>query len=374
MKKFIPSVANIHGVDLSTYKVIKRNQLACKLMSVGRDEQLPVDILKEYETAIVSAAYYVFESADERLLLSDYLMMWLSRRETDRWVGYISGGDVRGGISWEQFCELPIFIPPIEQQMYVVQTNKSITSRIRLTDNLVHKSAETLQAIYKRWFIEFEFPISSEYASFIGKPELVGTPYKSNGGEMVYCEDLEQEIPKGWRYARLDEMATINAGGDVPEVFSEVVSEECSIPIYSNSTEKEGIFGYTDKAKITKKCITISARGAIIGYTVLRLKPFFPIVRLIIVTPKEGCFLYYLYESIKNLKYDSGASAQGQLTIPEVSAIRLLEPDQSIMKKFQNMALAMGSFTEVIKSQNKVLTDLLTILSAKMSGRRNEIH
>lgn len=86
------------------------------------------------------------------------------------------------------------------------------------------------------------------------------------------------------------------------------------------------------------------------------------------VTPKEECSLHYLYESIKNIKYDSGASAQGQLTIPEVSAIKLLKPDQEVIEKFHNIASKIVLFIEIIKSQNKILIDLLTILHAKMSG------
>jgi type I restriction enzyme S subunit len=91
-KKFISSVANIVGTDMSVYKVIKKKQLACKLMSVGRDEKLPVDLYLDDEPAIISSAYYVFEPKSEEVLLPEYLKMWLFRTETDRYVGYISGG------------------------------------------------------------------------------------------------------------------------------------------------------------------------------------------------------------------------------------------------------------------------------------------
>ena len=52
-KTFIPSVANLNGVDLSVYKILKKDQLACKLMSVGRDEKLPVDLYKDENPSIV---------------------------------------------------------------------------------------------------------------------------------------------------------------------------------------------------------------------------------------------------------------------------------------------------------------------------------
>ena len=58
-KSFIPSVANTVGVDFSNYLIVRKNQFACKLMSVGRDAQLPVDLLKSYDSVLVSSAYHV---------------------------------------------------------------------------------------------------------------------------------------------------------------------------------------------------------------------------------------------------------------------------------------------------------------------------
>jgi len=59
-KKFMPSVANLNGVDLTKYKVIKKGQFGCKLMSVGRDKKVPISRLTNYDEAIISSAYFVF--------------------------------------------------------------------------------------------------------------------------------------------------------------------------------------------------------------------------------------------------------------------------------------------------------------------------
>ena len=84
LKEFIPSVANIVGTDLSNYKVIKKGQFGCKLMSVERDGILPISLLKDEEPAIISSAYYVFEVKDTEILLPDYLMMYFKYPEFDR--------------------------------------------------------------------------------------------------------------------------------------------------------------------------------------------------------------------------------------------------------------------------------------------------
>jgi len=147
-KTFIQSVANLNGVDMSVYKVLRNEQLACKLMSVGRDEKLPVDLYREQEPSIVSSAYYVFEPKDKEELLPEYLMMWLCRPENDRYIGFISGGDVRGGISWETFCSLPIKVPSISKQKEIVKEYNVIQNRITLNQQLIQKLEETSQAIY----------------------------------------------------------------------------------------------------------------------------------------------------------------------------------------------------------------------------------
>ena len=74
-----------------------------------------------------------------------------------------------------------------------------------------------LQAIYKQWFVDFEFPISAKYAAAIGKPELEGKPYKSSGGEMEYNDELDQEIPKGWDVSSLGDLGTIKGGKRLPK-------------------------------------------------------------------------------------------------------------------------------------------------------------
>ena len=363
-KKFISSVANIVGTDMSVYKVIKKNQLACKLMSVGRDEKLPVDLYLSDEPAIISSAYYVFESKNNKVLLPEYLKMWLFRKETDRYVGYISGGDVRGGISWDTFCDMPIIIPSVEKQQEIVREYNTIQNRIALNNQLISKLEETAQAIYKQWFVDFQFPFVTSSG--------VEMPYKSNGGKMVWCEELEKEIPEGWEVDHLGSYTKITAGGDKPKIFSNTKSELCNIPVISNSSSNEGIYGYTNRAIIFDKCITISARGAIIGYTVLRLYPFVPIVRLIVVKPIKEVFLNYLFYTILNFKFDNQtSSAQGQLTVPDISSYRIIKPVDSILLKFQKHSSAIINKIYLMKNQNQKLEELKDLLLAKMTRVEN---
>ncbi|WP_185204787.1 restriction endonuclease subunit S [Chryseobacterium sp. C3] len=202
-KNFIPSVANLNGVDLTKYNLIKKNQFACKLMSVGRDLQLPIDLYKEESLALISSAYYVFEVINENIILPDYLNMWFRRSETDRWVGYISGGDVRGGISWEMFLEMKVNVPPIEEQRQIVAQYQSIANKIKVNEQICEKLEAVAQALYKHWFVDFDFPYSLPSEGGPQDGVAIEKPYKSSGGKMVWNEELGKEIPEGWEVGKL---------------------------------------------------------------------------------------------------------------------------------------------------------------------------
>ena len=97
-KHFMPSVANVIGTDLSTYKLVSKKQFACNLMHVGRDEKIPMAMQTDDNLIIVSPAYFVFEISQTEALLPEYLMMWFSRPEFDRNAWFYTDADVRGGM------------------------------------------------------------------------------------------------------------------------------------------------------------------------------------------------------------------------------------------------------------------------------------
>ena len=358
-KFFMPSVANVVGTDLSVYKIVKKNQFACNRMHVGRDYRLPISMSKTDEEFMVSPAYDVFEIIDTDILYPGYLMMWFSRREFDRNAWFYTDADVRGGLHWKALCDMQLPIPSITKQREIVEEYNVIQNRIALNQQLIQKLEETARAIYKQWFVEFEFPDEN------------GKPYKSNGGEMVFNEELEKEIPKGWENKELGKITIITAGGDRPNLFSVYKTNELKVPIYSNSSANEGLFGYTNEATVLKKCVTISARGAIIGFTVLRTKPFVPIVRLIVVIPKQEYLLNYIFYCINNFKYNDSGSAQGQLTVPEISSFKVITPNSEILKKYQEISTVIINMIDIKKNENIKLEEFKNLLLSKLATIEN---
>jgi hypothetical protein len=152
-KAFIPSVANTIGTDLSNYKVIRKEQFACSLMQVSRDGKMPVAMF-EGECAIMSPAYPMFEVVDKNILLPQYLMMWFSRNEFDREASFYAVGGVRGSLTWQDFCDMTLPIPPIEQQRKIVTEYEAVSRRIRLNEQMITRLEETAQTLYRKMFVD----------------------------------------------------------------------------------------------------------------------------------------------------------------------------------------------------------------------------
>lgn len=210
-KVFIPSIANTIGTDMSRYKIVREKQFAYGPVTSRNSDKVSIALMADPE-CIISTSYTVFEITDEEKLLPEYLMMWFRRPEFDRYARFKSHGSVRELFGWDEMCDVELPIPSIEKQREIVKEYQTIADRIRLNERLNEKLEEAAQAIYKHWFVNFEFPMTAEYARSIGKPELSGQPYKSCGGEMEYSELLEQDIPKGWTGKRLGEVVEVTRG------------------------------------------------------------------------------------------------------------------------------------------------------------------
>jgi len=208
-KKFIPSIANTVGTDMSKYKIVMQNQFAYGPVTSRNGEKISVALLED-DCCIISTSYTVFKINDHNELLPEYLMMWFRRPEFDRYARYMSHGSVRELFGWDEMCEVELPIPDIDKQKEIVEEYLTIVDRIKLNEKLNQNLEETVQTIYKQWFVDFEFSMSKEHATKIGKPELEGKPYKSSGGKMVWSGELDQEIPEGWQCSNLGDLIKIN--------------------------------------------------------------------------------------------------------------------------------------------------------------------
>ena len=152
-KQFIPSIANIVGTDLSNYKIVRTGQFAYGPVTSRNGEKISIALLRDKD-CIISSSYTVFEVVNKNELDSEYLMLWFSRPEFDRYARYMSHGSVREIFDWDELCKVELPVPSIDKQRSIVRAYQNITERIelkrRINDNLV----ATVTAIYRRMFIE----------------------------------------------------------------------------------------------------------------------------------------------------------------------------------------------------------------------------
>lgn len=368
-KKFISSVANIIGTDMSVYKIIKNNQLACKLMSVGRDEKLPVDLYKNEEPSIISSAYYVFESIDEDLLLPEYLKMWLFRSETDRFVGYISGGDVRGGISWDTFCDMPIIIPSLVKQQEIVKEYNIIQNRISLNNQLITKLEETAQTIYKQWFVDFDFPNEN------------GKPYKSSGGKMVWCEELEKEIPEGWEVIPIKDFCKEMKNGATPsrdnldywisKDIPWIKTGEVSNNILLDAEEYISELGHKNSSTklLPINTVLMAMYGATAGqvaFLKFETTTNQACCAMICDTIEKASLLYfYLLTNQKEIANMAIGGAQPNLSKNLIEELPIILPNESLLVNLPLKRIIDNN--EAYTRQNQKLEELKELLLAKMT-------
>lgn len=134
-KRFIPSIANIVGTDLSSYKVVRTGQFAYGPVTSRNGEKVSIAYLDGAD-CIISSSYSVFEVNKPRELCPEYLMLWFSRPEFDRYARYKSHGSVREIFDWDELCMVELPIPDYDEQLRIVAKYKAITERIALKQQI----------------------------------------------------------------------------------------------------------------------------------------------------------------------------------------------------------------------------------------------
>lgn len=182
---------------------------------------------------------------------------------------------------------------------------------------------------------------------------------------MSKVDDLIAKLcPNGVEYKALEEVcSTISAGGDLPEHYEKgqlIPTDRFPYPIYSNGSNKNSLYGFTDTYRIDQDAVTVSARGTI-GYHAVRKKFFTPIVRLITLLPDNRIitaeFLNYALD-ITEIGHSGGSIPQ--LTVPNIKKVCIPVPPLEIQR-------------EIVKVLD-TFTKLEAELEAELEARRRQYH
>ena len=370
-KVLMPSIANTVGTNLGTYKIIKRNQFAYGPVTSRNGDKISVALLEYYDEAIVSQAYTVFEVKDELELHPEYLMMWFRRPEFDRYARFMSHGSAREIFSWDEMCNTLLPIPSPEKQREIVAEYNTVKNRIELNNKLIQKLEETAQTIYKQWFVDFEFPDEN------------GNPYKSSGGNMVWNEELDKEIPEGWEVKTVREFSIDMKSGGTPNRSEPEFWNSNDIPwlktgelrnsVIIDSEEfisEKGLTGSSAKIlPVNSVLIAMYGEGNTkgqVGYLRIPSAINQACCAMICESEVKSSFLYYhLRINRDNIVSIANGGAQPNLSKNIIEEIVIIEPTKEVLAKhpFVEMLNLKEKYTIELKQLGKLSDVLLSKLA-----------
>ena len=355
-KFFMPSVANVIGTDLSKYKLITKGKFACNPMHVGRDERLPVALYDEEKPAIVSPAYFMFEVIDNSILNEDYLMMWFRRPEFDRICWLHTDGSVRGGITWDDICRLELPIPPIENQLEIVNSYKAITERIALKQKINDNLEETAQSLFQEQFAAFynenELPDGYSIATLDSLCSIKGGKRLPADGELL-------DTPTAHPYIRVRDLGS-NRYVCLTNQFQYIDEETHSaISRYIVNTNDivisiVGTIGLIGKihtslnnANLTENCVKLA--------------------NIHTITPD---YLYYTLcykKQIKEIELLTVGAVQSKLPMYNIQSMKILVPPAEVIEDFQHKFDIFNEQIEANTIEIQRLYELQSVLLAKLA-------
>ena len=150
-KCFIESIANTIGTDFRPYKIVKKGQFAYGPVTSRNGDKITIALLTEADVCIISSSYSVFEITDTTKLLPEYLMLWFSRPEFDRYARYKSHGSVREIFDWDEMYRVELPVPDLKEQEKIVNNYNAITKRIQLKQKINENLEKQIRITYKKF-------------------------------------------------------------------------------------------------------------------------------------------------------------------------------------------------------------------------------
>ena len=341
-KKFIPSIANTVGTDFKKYKVVKKGQFTYIPDTSRRGDKIGIALLEDDEEGLVSNVYTVFEIIDEKQLIPEYLMLWFSRPEFDRYARFKSHGSVREVMDWDEMCKVELPVPPYEKQKEIVDGYKAITERIALKQKINDNLEATLSALYKEFFT-----ITSS-----------------------------DELPFGWRVAPFSDIAAITMGqspqGD--DCNNDGVGE----PLLNGPTE----FGFYSPSPVQwttngkKHCVEGDLLFCVRGSTTGRMNwanQSYAIGRgLAAIHHKSDCTLNWFVKAMIDNSLQEILSAATGSTFPNVgkdllNGFQVIIPDDNSLREFGVKGHSIFSMISNNAKEIDVLVGLQRTLLSKLT-------
>lgn len=355
-KKFIPSIANTVGTDFKKYKVVKKGQFTYIPDTSRRGDKIGIALLEDDEEGLVSNVYTVFEIIDEKQLIPEYLMLWFSRPEFDRYARFKSHGSVREVMDWDEMCKVELPVPPYEKQKEIVDGHKAITERIALKQKINDNLEATAQSLFQEQFAAFynenELPDGYSIATLDSLCSIKGGKRLPADGELL-------DTPTAHPYIRVRDLGS-NRYVCLTNQFQYIDEETHSaISRYIVNTNDivisiVGTIGLIGKihtslnnANLTENCVKLA--------------------NIHTVTPD---YLYYTLcykKQIKEIELLTVGAVQSKLPMYNIQSMKILVPPTEVIEDFQHKFDIFNEQIEANTIEIQRLYELQSVLLAKLA-------
>lgn len=340
-KKFISSIANTIGTDMSSYKIVAPMQFAYVPVTSRNGDKITIALYKGEEKALISQAYTAFEITNVDALLPDYLMLWFKRPEFDRYARFKSHGSAREVFDWDEMCSVMLPVPPIEEQKRIVAQYQAVDNRIRNNERLIARLEDTAQAIYHHRFVDNIDPNnlpdgwgSIDIGAFCKQMVSGGTPNRKNG---LYYD--KPEIP----WLKSGEVHN-NVILDTEEYISRIGYDNSATKMVPDNTVVMAMYGATaSEVGFLKKAVCTNQACC----------------NMICDSYNDACYLYYyLRHEQEEIKRLANGGAQENLNKELISSYPILRPNNEDISVFSKLMDYQVTISKEI-SLDKSIVDLI---------------
>jgi type I restriction enzyme S subunit len=339
----------------------------------------------------VASGIFVLRNIIDDKLDTEYLFQYLKSPNFKTFINAVkASGSTIIHLYQRDLAKLEIDVPNLGVQKSMAKILFSIDSKIELNNRINSELEAMAKTIYDYWFVQFEFPIEAALAAKMGDPNLIGKPYKTSGGKMVWNEELKREIPEGWEVESIEKSCSII--DCLHSKKSDLVYEnQQSYLLQLNNILDNGLIDLTVKYYVTsaeyKKWTTrvevidgdivITNAGRVAATAQIPMEVKAGIGRNITaIRPMSIChtylFLSFQGADIKRqikLNTDSGAFFTS-FNVKGIKKLQLIRSNKNVEEQFEKMVLPIRRRRELNNNENQKLTELRDwLLPMLMNGQ-----
>lgn len=329
-KKFMPTVANVEGLDECNYKVVRKGRFVFSGMQTGRDKCIRISMYLSERPVIVSPAYKTFEIVDTNFILPLYFFIIFLSNEKDRMGWFYSDSSIRSNLDWDRFCDIQLSLPPLPvQQKYVDIYNAMVAN----------------QKSYERGLEDLKRAIDAllDKVKCSGKKKAVG--------------ELLKEVDTRNESGEITDVQGIN----ITKHFMPTIADTNGVNLKNYKVVKKGQFAYSGMQTGRDECIRIALYD---GETPIIISPAYSVfeVKDKAVLPEYIMVWFSRAESDRRGWFMSDSSIRANLDLDRFREIEVPIPEKKLQQSIVEMYVSYVTRRNIGETLKNQIKDICPIL------------